>query len=42
MKKSTAIAEVILWIWVLGFLGYFYYSHDFIPLLQHFWKQAIG
>ncbi|MBI4489901.1 MAG: hypothetical protein HY694_12510 [Deltaproteobacteria bacterium] len=34
--------ELLAWVWALFFLGYFYYSHDFYPMLQYLWKQVFG
>lgn len=42
MKKAAAIAQALLWLWALGFLAYYYYAHDFLPMLRHYWTQAFG
>lgn len=36
------VREVALWLWALAFMGYFYYSHDFVSLIRHLWTQILG
>jgi hypothetical protein len=36
------VGEVAVWLWALGFMGYFYYRHDFVPLIRHLWVQVFG
>jgi hypothetical protein len=37
-----ALAEAAVWLWGLFILGYFYYTRNFLTLLQQLWEKASG
>ena len=40
MVRTLATAAV--WLWGLFVLGYFYYSRNFLTLLQQLWEKGSG
>ena len=36
------LAATAIWLWALSILGYFYYSRNFLTLLQQLWEKASG
>ena len=36
------LATAAVWLWGLFVLGYFYYSRNFLTLLQQLWEKGSG
>ena len=36
------LAAAAVWLWGLFVLGYFYYSRNFLTLLQQLWEKGSG
>ena len=41
-SPAQLVLEVLLWTWVLGAMGYFYYSRNFHIWIKQAWEQAVG
>ena len=41
-SPARLVLESLLWVWVLGAMGYFYYSRNFHIWIQQAWEQAVG
>tara|TARA_Y100000588_G_scaffold276795_1_gene293273 strand:+ start:624 stop:737 length:114 start_codon:yes stop_codon:yes gene_type:complete len=36
------VLESLLWSWVLGAMGYFYFTRNFHIWIQQAWEQVVG